>query len=368
MAGRRSSRRAYRSTSDRFRLSSSSFSSRPLRLPRPSIVPVAASQQELARESARESAQSEAEAYVPAAGVGEAPPAGGLSRLSGFAPDGAGRDVHVIDAVGNERWTVTDGEGHFVFEQLPPGIYSVFIEGGYQEGGVELDGTADVDILFAPVIAIWETTVTNAGSMPGFSSVRVEVEGMSNLPVRIWQGEEDGVVARTGASGTLSTQSEANLVEFRGLDPGRYLIEPEGLGIWADVDITGLEALWVSFRRKTEPVGLNEVRLTPVQSPGLRLGTAATAQLAPRTGDRSVYVFVAAVPPGLDQQLALLQYVASHRPQLGNDLAEAARADVVILIEDEQAPGDVEQALLLRNVTVARAHGNWAVFFNTIGG
>ena len=47
-----------------------------------------------ARESARESAQPEAEAHVPAAGVGEASPAGGLSRLSGFAPDGAGRDVH----------------------------------------------------------------------------------------------------------------------------------------------------------------------------------------------------------------------------------------------------------------------------------
>ena len=170
----------------------------------------------------------------------------------------------------------------FVFEQLPPGIYSVFVEGGYQEGGVELDGTADVDILFAPVIAIWETTVTNAGSMPGFSSVRVEVEGMTNLPVRIWQGEEEGVVARTGSSGPRSTQVEANQVEFRGLDPGRYLIEPEGLGIWAEVDISGLEALWVSFRRKTEPVGLNEVRRTPVQPPGLRLGAVDAAQLAPR--------------------------------------------------------------------------------------
>ena len=225
--------------------------------------------------------------------------------------------------MGNERWTVTDGEGRFVFEQLPPGIYSVFVEGGYQEGGVELDGTADVDILFAPVIAIWETTVTNAGSMPGFSSVRVEVEGMTNLPVRIWQGEAEGVVARTGSSGPRSTQVEANQVEFRGLDPGRYLIEPEGLGIWADVDITGLEALWVSFRRKTEPVGLNEVRRTPAQR-RVALGCRAAAQLAPRSRRPQRLRLCSRRPAGLDQQLALLHYVASHRPQLGNDLAEAA--------------------------------------------
>ena len=334
----------------------------------PLIVPVAASQQEAAQEFARTSAPPESKAHVPATEAAEPPPAGGLSRLSGFAADGAGRDVHIIDAVGNERWAVTDGEGRFIFEQLPPGIYSVFVEGGYQEGGVELDGTADVDILFAPVIAIWETTVTNAGSMPGFSSVRVEVEGMTNLPVRIWQGEAEGVVARTGSSGPRSTQVEANQVEFLGLDPGRYLIEPEGLGIWAEVDISGLEALWVSFRRKTEPVGLNEVRRIPAQPPGLRLGAVDAAQVASLAGERNVYVFVAAVPRGVDQQLALLQYVASHHPQLGNDLAEAARADVVILIEDEQAPGDVEQALLRRNVTVARAYGNWAEFFNIMGG
>ena len=124
---------------------------------------------------------------------------GGMSRLSGFAPDGSGRDVHVIDAVGNERWTTTDSEGRFAFEQVPVGVYSVYVDGGYHQDGIELDGSADVEILFAPVIAIWETAITNAGSMPGFSSVRVEVEGMANLPVRIWQGEEEGVVAHTGS-------------------------------------------------------------------------------------------------------------------------------------------------------------------------
>ena len=171
-------------------------------------VAAVSSGQDRAQEPVQEPAQLRRDMDVPAHGEDDvaAPGSpetepqvlGGPSSLSGFAPDGAGRDVHIIDAVGNERWTTTDAEGHFIFEQLPAGVYSVFVDGGYQQGGVVLDGTADVDIFFAPVIAIWETTITNAGSMPGFSSVRIEVEGMTNLPVRIWQGEEEG---RRGAYG-----------------------------------------------------------------------------------------------------------------------------------------------------------------------
>jgi hypothetical protein len=291
---------------------------------------------------------------------------GGLSRLSGFAPDSSGREVHIIDAVGNERWTTTDGEGRFVFEQLPAGVYSVFVDGGYQHDGIELDGSADVEILFAPVIAIWETTTTNAGSMPGFSSVLVEVEGMANLPVRIWQGEEEGLVARTGSGTQPGSGADANLVEFRGLAPGRYLVEPEGLGIWTEVELTGLEALWVSFRRKTEPVGLNGIRRVPARSPGIDTGGPQVAQAT--AGQHDVYVYVAAPPQRLDQQLALLRYVAAYRPQVGNDMAEAARAAIVLLLEDEQAPSSVEEQLRLQNVTVARARGDWAAFFNTFGG
>ena len=297
---------------------------------------------------------------------------GGMTRLAGFAPDGSRRDVHVIDAVGNERWTMTDSEGRFAFEQVPVGVYSVYVDGGYHQDGIELDGSADVEILFAPVIAIWETAITNAGSMPGFSSVRVEVEGMANLPVRIWQGEEEGVVAHTGSephtgSGAqLGSQRGANLVEFRGLAPGRYLVEPEGLGIWAELEITGLEALWVSFQRKTEPVGLNDIRRTPVRPPGMHTRVAQALQEA--EGQRGVYVFVAAPAQQLEQQLALLRYVAAYQPQVGNDLAEAAQAAVVLLVEDEQAPSSVEQELLLQNVTVVRAHGNWEGFLNKFGG
>jgi hypothetical protein len=319
-------------------------------------------------------AQNGAEALTPAGGrAGEevavpviAAAPGGLSRLSGYVVEGGGRSVHCIDAVGNERWTMTDGEGRFVFEQLPTGTYSVFVDGGYEQGGIELDGSADVDIRFAPVIAIWETTVANAGSMPGFSSVRVEVEGMANLPVRIWQGEEEGLVGRTGSGVQPENHAGTDLVEFRGLAPGRYLVEPEGLGIWAEVEISGLEALWVSFRRKTEPVGNNEVRRVQVQPPDLRVGGSQPAYAARE--QRGVYIFVGTPPQRLEQQLALLHYVAANRPQVGNDLGEAAQAAIVLLVEDEQAPSSVEQELLLQNVTVARVHGDWEAFFQRFGG
>jgi hypothetical protein len=156
------------------------------------------------------------------------------------------------------------------------------------------------------------------------------------------------------------------LVEFRGLAPGRYLVEPEGLGIWTEVELTGLEALWVSFRRKTEPVGLNGIRRVPARSPGIDTSGPQVAQAT--AGQHDVYVYVAAPPQRLDQQLALLRYVAAYRPQVGNDMAEAARAAIVLLLEDEQAPSSVEEQLRLQNVTVARARGDWAAFFNTFGG
>jgi hypothetical protein len=330
----------------------------------------------------------QAEAAPPAAGAvpqeaspAELPPAGervpqevnlaaamllgGASNLAGLAPDGGGRPVRMIDAVGNERWSVTDAEGRFVFEELPPGVYSVSVDGGYQHSGVELDGAADVEILFSPVIAIWETAITNAGSMPGFSSVQVEVEGMPNLPVRIWQGEEEGLVARTGSSSAPHKEPREHVVEFRGLAPGRYLVEPEGLGVWAEVEITGLEALWVSFRRRTEAVGPNEVRRAPRYGRGVQT-PAGAGEAAGARG--SLYVFLAGPVRQLEQQLALLRFVAAQGPQVGGDLAQAARADVVLLLEDDEAPSDLEQQLLLRNVVVKRPQGDWGGFFAQFGG
>ena len=296
-------------------------------------------------------------AFLVAASVVEPPVARGPACLSGVAPDAGGRNVRVIDAVGNELRTTADSEGRFRFDPLPPGVYSLFVEGGYQQAAIELDGTADVDILFAPVIAVWETTVTNAGSMPGYSSVRVEVEGMTNLPVRIWQGDEEGRLARTGSS-----QAGAHVAEFRDLPLGRHMIEPEGLGVWAEVEITGLEALWVSFRRKAEPLGPNEVRRTPPLARSDRFAAAVSAYRA-----QSFYIYLSTMPATVEQQVALLRFVSAHEPGFGSDLEAAAQADLVLLIEDERAGGAVAQQLLLRNVPVERVAGDWNQFFARFG-
>ena len=66
--------------------------------------------------------------------------------------------------------------------------------------------------------------------------------------------------------------------------------------------------------------------------------------------------------------MALLRYVASHHPEVGNDVVQAIQADIVLLVEDERAPSGVEQELLLHNVTVVRAQGDWASIFNKMGG
>jgi hypothetical protein len=65
--------------------------------------------------------------------------------------------------------------------------------------------------------------------------------------------------------------------------------------------------------------------------------------------------------------LALLRYVVAQRPQVGNDLAAAAQAGIVLLVEDEEAPSGVEQELLLQNVAVLRPQADWNEFFARFG-
>lgn len=297
------------------------------------------------------------------------------SRLSGVAPEAGRRTVRLIDAVGNEHRTLTDAEGRFQFDRLPPGVYLLLVEGGYAEADLHVDGSAAVEVLFAPLITVWETTVTDAGSLPGYSSVRVEVEGTPDLPVRVWQGEEEGAVVRTGS---VQTPGGA-IAEFRNLAPGRHLIEPEGLGVWAEVQIVGLEALWVTFRRKAEPIGANEVRRLPHRLPPAASEQRVSGQGAPgedrseeaaparREGAALVYIYVAALPQRLEQQMALLRFAAQRRPEVGNDLEAAARAALVLLIDHEKGASMAEQQLLLRNAPVRRVMGDWDHFFAQFG-
>jgi hypothetical protein len=105
--------------------------------------------------------------------------------------------------------------------------------------------------------------------MPGYSVVRVEVEGMRELPVFIWKEDWEGMMRRTGSKPEYGECA----AEFSPFGPGHYMVEPEGLGAWADVELTGLEVVWIEFRRKGVPS--NPHRVEPLTD------TARAALLAP---------------------------------------------------------------------------------------
>jgi hypothetical protein len=258
----------------------------------------------------------------------------GVGLIAATVPEGAGRTARLVDAVGNERRTTADAAGEVRFDGLAAGVYSLFVEGGFVQSNLEVAGAGGWQIAFAPLISVWEATTTQAGPMPGFSAIHIEIEGMPNHPVRVYQGEEQEF--------TLSTRSRAEqgayAVEFKPLGPGMYRVEPDGLGIWATVELTGLEAVRVGFRRIQEAVGAN--RVEPI----------LPAEMA-ETLHTSTYLYITAPPTSLEQSLALLRVAAAQQPQIGNDLAAAAHADRVLLVS---APGaeDVAQHLQRLGVTV----------------
>jgi len=277
------------------------------------------------------------ELRLPPVAPAPMPAAAGASFVRAFAAEAVGRTARLVDAVGNERKAAVDGAGAVAFSALPAGLYTLAVEGGYVQRDLALDGTNGLTVTFAPLLTVWETATANAGSMPGFGAVRVEVEGMRDLPVRLWQGEEEGQVLRTGSAPLLG----AFAAEFAPLSPGLYMVEPEGLGVWATVELTGLEAMWVSFRRRLEPIGGNLVQ--PEAAPA-----------APAPEEARPYLFVTAPAADAATLAALLRVAAEVQPAVGCDADAASRASRVLLwCGDETAQWEME--FLLRGVAVERA-------------
>ena len=171
------------------------------------------------------------------------------SVIAGTAPDSAGRTAKLVDAVGNEHRRLVDRRNRFRFDNLARGVYRLSVDGGYVYDEIMVDGSNELFVTFQPLVETWETQISPAGSMPGYSVVRVEVEGMRGLPVYIWKEDWEGMMRRTGSKPEYGDHS----VEFSPLAPGHYMVEPEGLGVWADVELTGLEVIWIDFRRKGVP-------------------------------------------------------------------------------------------------------------------
>jgi hypothetical protein len=189
----------------------------------------------------------------------------GLSVVAGSAPESGGRVAKLTDSVGNETRQVVNADHTFRFDAVVAGVYLLTIEGGYEQPGLIVDGESGVEVIFQPLKATWEAKVSPAGSMPGFSVVRVEVEGMRGLPVYIWKEDWEGMMRRTGSKPEYGDCA----AEFSPLGPGHYMIEPEGIGVWVDVELTGLEVVWIDFRRKSIPTSPNVVQPLARQSSSL---------------------------------------------------------------------------------------------------
>lgn len=257
------------------------------------------------------------------------PEGGGM--ILGHVPGAAGRLARLVDAVGNEQRADIGLDDTVRFEQLPPGEYLLMVEGGYEQGDLVINGALAWEVLFAPLASSWEVQVTRAESMPGYSVVRVEVEGLKDAPVYIWKENWEGMMKRTGRN---LDQAQAEFVgpelgpcavEFSPLGPGVYMIEPEGLGVWTDVELTGLEAVWITFRPRSAPTQANQVsRLHREPAPAPRIESAAT-----RTRH---YVFIGDVQLTGRELSDVLSYASSQRAVAGTDFAEALRADVVTLV------------------------------------
>jgi hypothetical protein len=151
----------------------------------------------------------------------------------------------------------TDGEGSFRIERLPAGAYRLSVPGaGIVQLGIELDGKNHVELEIGKPETQpetpgetaregWRVRVEDAGSHPGLSLIRVSVEGMTDLPVRIYTEGWEGFSRRTGSKPEYGPFA----LEFSPLSPGQYIIEPQDLGVQARVKLESNQALTVVFRR-----------------------------------------------------------------------------------------------------------------------
>ena len=197
-----------------------------------------------------------------------------------------------------------------------------------------------LEIHFSPLLSVWEAVETNAGSLPGYSAVRVEVEGQKGQKVHL---AKEGDADRSAVTGDMPDLG-AYTVEFKPLQPGTYIVEPDGLGVWTTVDLTGLESMVVSFRRRVDPISPNQLRTLPPVATEPEVNGAHAMVPA--------YLLVAG---GLRDEAvieALLHHVLAHRPVVGRDLNAAALAAEVLVVGDDAAAAEV--ALARRGATVRR--------------
>lgn len=280
------------------------------------------------------------------------------SAIVGKAPGAAGTIARLVDRVGNELKQVVDDHDCVRFDGLAAGVYALFVEPGYQQTNLTVDGSNGQEVTFSELLPRWEAETSSAGSMPGYSVVRVEVEKSPSLPVHIWKEDWEGMMRRTGSKPEYGQFA----LEFSPLGPGQYMVEPEGLGIWTGVELTGLEAVWINFRRYMAPSAPNVVRpLALVAEPT----PVVTGQTTP---EQSAYYLYIGPNQNVNANdlIAILRFASHFRPAIGNSLEAAMKADhVIILGRPDEVSTDVELLLRSAMIEVERVPGGIAEFFKS---
>jgi hypothetical protein len=275
--------------------------------------------------------------------------------------------ARLVDTVGNEFKQVVDSDNCFRFEGLSAGVYTLTVEGGYEQVDLQVDGHSGLEVELMALTSVWEAKVSLAGSMPGYSVVRVEVEGKRDLPVFIWKEDWEGMMRRTGSKPEYGGYT----AEFSPLGPGHYMVEPEGLGVWADVELTGLEVVWIDFHERPLPKEPNVVRsidgfahasspepgLIPpaINAPEESPPAPSNEPREPEAAATAHYLFVGTTLESLEEFISLLRFVARVQPVIGQNLEDAGQAEQVTIVGNADIVGlDIEEYLQAQGVQVKR--------------
>lgn len=163
--------------------------------------------------------------------------------VRGVVRGGAQRKVRLSrPADGWSQEAIAADDGSYWFAGLRAGVYDVALAGtDVGRRGIVLDGQGEAVVDMNASGWAWE--VTDGGRGPGFGVVRCRVAGRVGVTVRLWTEGWEGASQRTGSK----PEYGADVCEFAPLGAGGYRIEPQGLGVQADVAVDGSRVTWVTF-------------------------------------------------------------------------------------------------------------------------
>jgi len=125
---------------------------------------------------------------------------------------------------------------------------------------------------------LWEGRVIAEAESSGvpFSRLLVQVEGLSNHPVQL---STIAQVINTANTGQKPTEVGVDVVEFAGLTPAKYIVEPLGLNVRLEVELRPNIETRVQFR----PLPMPTRTATPLPPTATRIPGAPTDTATPTT-------------------------------------------------------------------------------------